>query len=52
MTRRFAGLDVGQNPDDYVFMYVNPKDNEQNLAPGYIQNILERMPELKRKRFL
>ena len=38
-------------PEDYVFMYVNPGDNEQNLAPGYIQNILERMPELKRKRF-
>jgi hypothetical protein len=39
------------DPMNYAFYRLNPMDNEQNLAPGYIA-VLEAMPERKRKRFL
>jgi len=36
----------------YAHMTINPRDNEENLPDGYIDNFLERLPENKRKRFL
>ncbi len=39
------------NPDDYAAMYVNPDDNRENLPKGYIENILDNLPEHKRRRF-
>lgn len=41
------GLD---NPDDYAFMQINPADNSENLAPGYLDT-LRAMPLRYRKRF-
>ncbi len=45
--------DKRPEPDqtDYGFLFINPKDNVRNLAPGYIK-ILEALPERARKRFL
>lgn len=39
------------HPDDYVSFQMNPKDNEENLAPGYIDTLSSLSPRL-RKRFL
>jgi PBSX family phage terminase large subunit len=36
----------------YAYLKVNPEDNRGNLPPRYIEDILERLPEMKRKRFL
>lgn len=38
------------NPDDYISLQVNPKDNEDNLPPSYIKK-LQSMPSRMRKRF-
>jgi len=38
------------NPDDYVRMFLNPRDNAINLSGEYLQS-LERLPERQRKRF-
>lgn len=38
------------NPLDYNAMLINPRDNADNLAPGYFK-ILDDMPERSRKRF-
>lgn len=40
------------NPQDYASMDLQPTDNRPNLPPGYIENILENLPEHKRRRFL
>jgi hypothetical protein len=37
--------------NDYIRMFINPRDNERNLDPKYIES-LERLPEKARKRFL
>ena len=39
------------NPEDYQAMYLQPDDNRENLPPGYIENILDTLPEHKRRRF-
>lgn len=39
------------NPDQYASFQINPRDNEQNLSPEYLQN-LEGMSARMRKRFL
>jgi len=36
----------------YAYLKVNPEDNRGNLPPRYIEDILDRLPEAKRKRFL
>lgn len=39
------------DPDDYVWMRMNPKDNIQNIDENYLK-LLEKMPEKERMRFL
>jgi PBSX family phage terminase large subunit len=39
------------DPDDYVWMRMNPKDNIQNIDENYL-NLLSKMPEKDRLRFL
>lgn len=36
----------------YAYLKINPEDNRGNLPNRYIEDILERLPEIKRKRFL
>lgn len=38
------------DPDNYAWMFLNPRDNEINLSKEYLQS-LERLPERQRKRF-
>jgi hypothetical protein len=40
------------NPADYVEMQMNPGHNLANIAPNYIENVLERLPEKQKRRFL
>lgn len=40
------------NPGDYVTMQINPRDNAQNLAAGYIDTTLANLPQKARRRFL
>lgn len=40
-----------QNADDYASFQMNPRDNVENLAPGYIETLASLSPRL-RKRFL
>ena len=40
-----------EHPEQYVSMQMNPVDNEQNLAPGYLDT-LGALPARLRKRFL
>lgn len=40
-----------RDPDDYACMLMNPIDNQENLAPDYLQTLKD-MPERMRKRFL
>lgn len=40
-----------RRPDDYASFQINPKDNQANLSPEYLQN-LEGMSARMRKRFL
>lgn len=40
-----------KNPDDFVCMQMNPKDNADNLPPEYIKS-LDELPARLRKRFL
>jgi phage terminase large subunit-like protein len=40
-----------RDPDEYVSMLMNPVDNQENLAPDYLQTLKD-MPERMRKRFL
>jgi len=39
------------NLNDYVKMVLNPDDNKANLPEGYIEDILDKLPEAKRRRF-
>ena len=39
-----------ENPEDFERMFLNPKDNAENLDPRYIQ-MLQRMPKSYRDRF-
>jgi PBSX family phage terminase large subunit len=38
-------------PELFVSMLLNPRDNEENLASDYIEDILDTMPEKQRARF-
>jgi len=40
------------NPEHYAYMRMNPGDNAENLPDGYIEDVLEHLPEDKRRRFL
>jgi len=46
----FSGESI-PNPNDYASMTLNPDDNVENLPEGYISDILDRLPENKRRRF-
>jgi len=48
--RKPGGLEALPDPENYVYMYMNPLDNEANVADGYIDR-LRAMPEQSRKRF-
>ena len=39
------------NPEDYGHMVLNPDDNAEHLPEGYIEEVLDRLPEHKRRRF-
>ena len=39
------------NPEDYGALYLQPDDNIVNLPPGYIERVLDALPEHKRRRF-
>lgn len=41
-----------KNPEQYRHETLHPRDNEHNLPPGYIDQILANLPEKKRKRYL
>ena len=40
------------NPEHYAHLRLNPGDNADNLPEGYIEDVLEHLPEDKRRRFL
>jgi phage terminase large subunit len=40
------------NPEHYGYIRMNPGDNAENLPDGYIEDVLEHLPEDKRRRFL
>lgn len=40
------------NPDDYREMQMNPEGNRENIAEGYIEDVLAGLPEKQRRRFL
>lgn len=47
--------DTGQeitNPKDYASLSINPDDNRDHLPEGYIEDVLERLPKHKKRRFL
>ncbi len=46
-----TGEDIS-NHNDYACIRMNPTDNAENLADGYIEDNLEHLPEDKRRRFL
>ena len=39
------------NPNDYEYAFMNPEDNRENLAEGYIDDTLKNLPERQRRRF-
>jgi len=39
------------NPEAYGYLRLNPNDNKENLADGFIENILDALSERDRKRF-
>jgi hypothetical protein len=39
------------DPDDWQYLIMNPDDNRENLADGYIEKTLDAMSEAKRRRF-
>ncbi len=45
-------LFIDERPPGYACMRINPFDNEQHLPEGYIDDILSKLPEHKRRRFL
>lgn len=53
----FMGLDPVErgpikNTDDYCHLLMNPEDNKENIAEGYIERILMNLPERMKARFL
>lgn len=36
-------------PDDYAAFQMNPKDNAENLAPGYVESLASLSPRLRRR---
>ena len=40
------------NPEHYAHLLMNPIDNVDHLPEGYIEDVLEHLPEDKRRRFL
>jgi hypothetical protein len=40
-----------RDPDEYAFMQINPRDNQQNLSADYVKTLEEMSPRM-RKRFL
>lgn len=44
--------DGNPTPPGYAQMRINPVDNAENLPDGFIENVLERLPDHKRRRFL
>jgi phage terminase large subunit-like protein len=48
--KRFFG--DGIDPASHASMRMNPSDNRENIAEGYIENVLEKLSKTKRKRFL
>lgn len=40
-----------KDPHNFVYFYMNPKDNRENISDGYL-DLLEAMPERQRRRFL
>ena len=40
------------DPNNYVSILMNPTDNAENLPEGYIDDILDSLPDEKRRRFL
>ncbi len=40
------------NPEHYASLLMNPIDNVDHLPDGYIEDVLEHLPEDKRRRFL
>jgi len=42
----------GQTGKGYAYLKINPLDNRENLAEGFIEDILEKLPEHKKQRFL
>jgi len=43
---------VLKRPDNYAAILMNPADNRDNIAPGYIENVLAGLPLRQRQRFL
>src|SRR3990167_5502160 len=39
-------------PGEYARLFMNPRDNAENLPAGYIESELESLPERQKKRFL
>ncbi len=39
-----------RNPDDYARIFLNPRENEENLTAEYVQSLAD-LPERQRKRF-
>ena len=48
--RKPGQIEALRDPSDYVYMYMNPMDNAENVAEGYIQMLMD-YPEIKRRRF-
>jgi PBSX family phage terminase large subunit len=45
------GMKPLANPGAYARLQMNPIDNEKNLAPGYIHDMLDALPNMERRRF-
>ena len=41
-----------RSPDLFASLLMNPVDNKEHIPEGYIENILENLPEAARRRFL
>lgn len=41
-----------KNPQNYAALKMNPNDNRENIAEGYIENVLMGLPARQRQRFL
>jgi hypothetical protein len=41
-----------KRPDLYAAIQMNPKDNQENIQDGYVEQVLEQLTDRERKRFL